>query len=55
MEHTEWKKLDSLRKELNANIMAYDSYAQEKFTSLLVKSLEGKGDPFPPPFCETKR
>jgi hypothetical protein len=44
MDQQEWEQLDTLRKELNANLMAYDWSAQEKFTELLVKSLEGKGD-----------
>lgn len=44
MEQGEWDTLDALRKELNDNLMAYDWIAQEKFTELLVKSLEGKGD-----------
>lgn len=44
MDQDEWNTLDSLRKELNANIMAYDWYAQERFTKLLVESLQGKGD-----------
>jgi hypothetical protein len=44
MDQTEWNQLDTLRKELNSNLMAYDWEAQEKFTELLVKSLEGKGD-----------
>ena len=44
MEQQDWDKLNSLRLELNDNMMAYDPYAQEKFTKLLVESLEGKGD-----------
>ena len=44
MEQQDWDKLNSLRLELNDNMMAYDTYAQEKFTKLLVESLEGKGD-----------
>lgn len=49
MEQQEWDELNALRKELNHNLMAYDWYAQEKFTELFVKSLEGKGDPSPRP------
>lgn len=44
MTQDEWNRLDALRKDLNANLMAYDADAQEQFTELLVKSLEGKGD-----------
>ena len=44
MDQQEWNQLDTLRKELNSNLMAYDWETQEKFTELLVKSLEGKGD-----------
>lgn len=44
MDQAEWETLDAIRKELNGNLMAYDWIAQEKFTELLVKSLEGKGD-----------
>lgn len=44
MEKQEWKQLAEMKAELDNNLMAFDSYAQEKFTELLVKSLEGKGD-----------
>lgn len=44
MNQQEWNELNALRKELNENIMAFDAYAQERFTELLVKSLAGKGD-----------
>jgi hypothetical protein len=44
MDQQEWNELDALRQELNTNLMAYDWQAQEKFTELLVKSLEGKSD-----------
>ena len=44
MDQAEWNTLDAIRKELNSNLMAYDWSTQEKFTELLVKSLEGKGD-----------
>lgn len=44
MDNQEWETLNAIRKELNTNLMAYDWETQEKFTELLVKSLEGKGD-----------
>ena len=44
MDQTEWDQLNAIRKELNSNLMAYDWNTQERFTELLVKSLEGKGD-----------
>jgi hypothetical protein len=44
MDNQEWETLNAIRKELNTNLMAYDWEAQEKFTELLVKSLEGKSD-----------
>lgn len=44
MDNQEWETLDAIRKELNTNLMAYDWATQEKFTELLVKSLEGKSD-----------
>ena len=44
MEETEWEQLLSIRKEMNANLMAQDPATQEKYVELLVKSLEGKGD-----------
>jgi hypothetical protein len=47
MDQSEWDTLDAIRRELNANMMAYDPCTQEKFTELLVKSLEGKGDAAP--------
>jgi hypothetical protein len=47
MDQEEWEKLDAIRKELNANLMAYDCETQEKFTELFVKSIEGKGDQAP--------
>lgn len=45
MDQQDWDLLLSMRDSLNENLMAYDWAAQEKFTELLVKSLEGKGDP----------
>ena len=47
MEESEWKKLLAIRKEMNANLMAMDARAQERYTELLVKSLKGKGDSMP--------
>jgi hypothetical protein len=44
MDKEEWNTLDALRRELNANLMAFDSYAQEKFSKLFVESIEGKSD-----------
>ena len=44
MDQTEWETLDAIRKELNGHLMSYDWEAQEKFTELFVKSLEGKSD-----------
>lgn len=44
MDQTEWETLDAIRKELNGHLMSYGWSTQEKFTELLVKSLEGKGD-----------
>jgi len=45
MKQEEWDALLAIREEMNANLMAQDVATQEKFTELLVKSLEGKGDP----------
>lgn len=45
MEEIEWEELLSLREEMNANLMAQGAEVQEKYVELLVKSLEGKGDP----------
>ena len=44
MDQQEWDELNTLRQELNGNLMAYDWSAQEKFTEFFVKSLEGKSD-----------
>ena len=44
MNKQEWEQLLTLREALNNNLMAYDVSTQERFTELLVKSLEGKGD-----------
>ena len=45
MEEQEWEQLLSIREAIEGNLMAYDTYTQEKFVELLVRSLEGKGDP----------
>jgi hypothetical protein len=47
MDQSEWETLDQIRRNLNQNLMAYDSHTQEKFAELLVQSLEGKSDGFP--------
>ena len=44
MEQNEWNELLAIRREMNANLMAQDVKTQERYTELLVKSLEGKGD-----------
>jgi hypothetical protein len=44
MKEEEWDALLAIREEMNANLMAQDVATQERFTELLVKSLEGKGD-----------
>lgn len=44
MTEEEWNLLLAIRKEMNGNLMAQNSTTQEKYTELLVKSLEGKGD-----------
>ncbi len=44
MKQEEWDALLAIREEMNANLMAQDVATQERFTELLVKSLEGKGD-----------
>ena len=44
MTEEEWNQLLALREEMNNNLTAMDPSAQEKYTELLVKSLEGKGD-----------
>ena len=47
MENQEWAQLVALKSEMDNNLFAYDWIAQEKFVSLLVESLKGKGDGFP--------
>ena len=44
MNQDEWDELLAIRAEMNSNMMALDVAEQEKFTELLVKSLDGKGD-----------
>ena len=45
MKEEEWDALLAIREEMNANLMAQDVATQERYVELLVKSLEGKGDP----------
>jgi hypothetical protein len=47
MEQEEWNELVSIRREMNGNLMAQDVRTQERYTELLVKSLEGKSDERP--------
>lgn len=54
MDDKEWNELNALRLNLNANLMAYDAATQEKFTELLVASLEGKGDFAPSTVSRTR-
>ena len=44
MNQDEWNELLAIRREMNENLMALDARMQERYTELLVKSLEGKGD-----------
>jgi hypothetical protein len=44
MNQEEWNELLAIRHEMNENLMALDARMQERYTELLVKSLEGKGD-----------
>ena len=44
MKDKDWNTLVEIKNELDANLMAYDSQTQERFTELLVESLKGKGD-----------
>lgn len=44
MKDTDWNTLVEIKNELDANLMAYDTQTQERFTELLVESLKGKGD-----------
>ena len=44
MNQSEWNELLKIRQEMNGNLMALDVRTQERYTELLVKSLQGKGD-----------
>jgi hypothetical protein len=44
MKDKDWDTLVEIKNELDANLMAYGTQTQEKFTELLVESLKGKGD-----------
>jgi hypothetical protein len=44
MTEEEWEELLTLREAMNTNITSVDVKTQERFTELLVKSLEGKSD-----------
>jgi hypothetical protein len=44
MNQDEWNELLAIRREMNENLMDLDARMQERYTELLVKSLEGKGD-----------
>ena len=41
----EWNELNALRKAINYNPHTVAPEKMEKFTELMVRSLEGKGDP----------
>ena len=41
----EWNELDALRKAINYSPHTVSPEKMEKFTELMVRSLEGKGDP----------
>ena len=41
----EWNELNALRKAINYNPHTVSPEKMEKFTELMVRSLEGKGDP----------
>lgn len=55
MTQEEWDLLLAIRREMNGNLMAQDTATQEKYTELLVKSLEGKGDVTPKAVIPTFR
>jgi hypothetical protein len=55
MNQAEWNELLAIRREMNANLMAIDAKTQERYTELLVKSLEGKGDGPVPPTLRPRR
>ncbi len=45
MNTEDWTNLNNMHKELTSNhLAAYDTAYLEKYTELLTKSLEGKGD-----------
>jgi hypothetical protein len=44
----EWYELNALRKAINYDPYSVAPEKMEKFTELMVRSLEGKGDPPPP-------
>jgi hypothetical protein len=41
----EWNELNALRKAINYDPRTVSHQKMEKFTELLVRSLQGKGDP----------
>jgi len=41
----EWNELNALRKAINYNPHTVSPQKMEKFTELMVRSLQGKGDP----------
>jgi hypothetical protein len=41
----EWNELNALRKAINYDPYTVSPEKMEKFTELMVRSLEGKGDP----------
>lgn len=43
----EWNELIALKEAINFHPQSVSSYQMEKFTELMVRSLSGKGDPFP--------
>jgi len=44
----EWEELNALREAINYNPHTVSYQKMEKFTELLVRSLQGKGDPMSP-------
>lgn len=45
LDEQEWDELVHLKSEITVNPTALDANAMELFTELLVRSLQGKGDP----------
>jgi hypothetical protein len=45
LDEQEWNELVHLKSEITVNPTALDADAMELFTELLVRSLQGKGDP----------